>query len=82
MSSRSSSGSSDADARLTGFTLPINEVKASVGAGFIYPLVGTMQTMPGLSTRPGFFDHQLLDDGEIIGLSCAFLSLLLSRDCS
>jgi hypothetical protein len=48
-----------------------------------------MQTMPGLSTRPGFvrfaaslplplslillalvqFDHQLLDDGEIIGLS-------------
>ncbi|KDE06679.1 C-1-tetrahydrofolate synthase, cytoplasmic [Microbotryum lychnidis-dioicae p1A1 Lamole] len=53
----------------TGFTLPISHVKMSAGAGFIYPLVGTMQTMPGLSTRPGFFDHQLLDDGEIIGLS-------------
>jgi methylenetetrahydrofolate dehydrogenase (NADP+)/methenyltetrahydrofolate cyclohydrolase/formyltetrahydrofolate synthetase len=52
-----------------GFTLPISAVKSSVGAGFIYPLVGSMQTMPGLSTRPGFFDHQLLDDGEIIGLS-------------
>ncbi|KAK4701981.1 hypothetical protein P7C70_g4241, partial [Phenoliferia sp. Uapishka_3] len=53
----------------TGFTLPIRTVKMSAGAGFIYPLVGEMQTMPGLSTRPGFFDHQLLDDGEIIGLS-------------
>ncbi|SCV66994.1 BQ2448_5640 [Microbotryum intermedium] len=52
-----------------GFILPISHVKMSAGAGFIYPLVGTMQTMPGLSTRPGFFDHQLLDDGEIIGLS-------------
>ncbi|KAL8278406.1 hypothetical protein RQP46_009096 [Phenoliferia psychrophenolica] len=53
----------------SGFTLPISTVKMSAGAGFIYPLVGEMQTMPGLSTRPGFFDHQLLDDGEIIGLS-------------
>ncbi|KAM0792500.1 hypothetical protein ACM66B_005172 [Microbotryomycetes sp. NB124-2] len=53
----------------TGFTLPIRTVRMSAGAGFIYPLVGEMQTMPGLSTRPGFFDHQLLDDGEIVGLS-------------
>ncbi|GAA5953525.1 hypothetical protein JCM21900_006191 [Sporobolomyces salmonicolor] len=53
----------------TGFTLPIREIKMSAGAGFIYPLVGSMSTMPGLSTRPGFFDHQLLDDGEIVGLS-------------
>uniref|UniRef100_A0A0M3IZU4 formate--tetrahydrofolate ligase n=1 Tax=Anisakis simplex TaxID=6269 RepID=A0A0M3IZU4_ANISI len=40
----------------TGFTLPIRDVRASVGAGFIYPLCGDMQTMPGLSTRPCFFD--------------------------
>lgn len=53
----------------SGFTLPIREVRASIGAGFIYPLVGTMQTMPGLSTRPGFFDQDLTDDGTIIGLS-------------
>jgi len=51
------------------FTLPIREVRASVGAGFIYPLVGSIQTMPGLSTRPGFFDQDLADDGTIIGLS-------------
>lgn len=54
---------------IAGFTLPIREVRAAAGAGFIYPLVGTMQTMPGLSTRPGFFDQDLTDDGVIIGLS-------------
>uniref|UniRef100_A0A6Q2YUK0 formate--tetrahydrofolate ligase n=1 Tax=Esox lucius TaxID=8010 RepID=A0A6Q2YUK0_ESOLU len=43
----------------TGFTLPIRDVRASVGAGFIYPLVGTMSTMPGLPTRPCFYDIDL-----------------------
>ncbi|CAB1447020.1 unnamed protein product [Pleuronectes platessa] len=43
----------------TGFVLPIREVRASVGAGFIYPLVGTMSTMPGLPTRPCFYDIDL-----------------------
>uniref|UniRef100_A0A8C5I5E8 formate--tetrahydrofolate ligase n=1 Tax=Gouania willdenowi TaxID=441366 RepID=A0A8C5I5E8_GOUWI len=40
----------------TGFVLPIRDVRASVGAGFIYPLVGTMSTMPGLPTRACFYD--------------------------
>ncbi|XP_005518698.2 PREDICTED: monofunctional C1-tetrahydrofolate synthase, mitochondrial [Pseudopodoces humilis] len=43
----------------TGFILPITEVRASIGAGFIYPLVGTMSTMPGLPTRPCFYDIDL-----------------------
>ncbi|XP_063079037.1 monofunctional C1-tetrahydrofolate synthase, mitochondrial [Engraulis encrasicolus] len=43
----------------TGFTLPIRDVRASIGAGFIYPLVGTMSTMPGLPTRPCFYDIDL-----------------------
>ncbi|XP_064505201.1 monofunctional C1-tetrahydrofolate synthase, mitochondrial isoform X3 [Pseudopipra pipra] len=43
----------------TGFILPISDVRASVGAGFIYPLVGTMSTMPGLPTRPCFYDIDL-----------------------
>ncbi|XP_007484786.1 monofunctional C1-tetrahydrofolate synthase, mitochondrial isoform X1 [Monodelphis domestica] len=43
----------------TGFILPINDVRASIGAGFIYPLVGTMSTMPGLPTRPCFYDIDL-----------------------
>ncbi|KAI5479334.1 hypothetical protein MNV49_003853 [Pseudohyphozyma bogoriensis] len=53
----------------TGFDLPIRTIKLSAGAGFLYPLVGTMSSMPGLSTRPGFFNHILKDDGEIVGLS-------------
>ncbi|XP_062293128.1 monofunctional C1-tetrahydrofolate synthase, mitochondrial [Scomber scombrus] len=43
----------------TGFILPIRDVRASIGSGFIYPLVGTMSTMPGLPTRPCFYDIDL-----------------------
>ncbi|MEJ5201080.1 MAG: formate--tetrahydrofolate ligase, partial [Anaerolineales bacterium] len=52
-----------------GFRVQIRDVRASVGAGFIYPLLGTMSTMPGLPTRPAFFDVDLdLDTGRVIGL--------------
>jgi formyltetrahydrofolate synthetase len=52
-----------------GFTIPIREARASVGAGFIYPLVGKMSTMPGLATHPAFMDIDIdLKTGEIIGL--------------
>ncbi|XP_067149667.1 monofunctional C1-tetrahydrofolate synthase, mitochondrial isoform X2 [Apteryx mantelli] len=43
----------------TSFILPISDVRASIGAGFIYPLVGAMSTMPGLPTRPCFYDIDL-----------------------
>jgi len=53
----------------TGFTLPIRDVRASVGAGFLYPLVGTMSTMPGLPTRPCVYDIDLdLETEEVYGL--------------
>lgn len=52
----------------TGFTVPIRDIRASVGAGFLYPLVGEMSTMPGLPTRPCFFDVDLDDNGEVVGL--------------
>jgi len=53
----------------TGFTIPIRDVRASVGAGFLYPLVGTMTTMPGLPTRPCFYDIDLdLETGDVHGL--------------
>jgi methylenetetrahydrofolate dehydrogenase (NADP+) / methenyltetrahydrofolate cyclohydrolase / formyltetrahydrofolate synthetase len=52
----------------TEFTLPIREVRASVGAGFIYPLVGTMSTMPGLATRPAFMGIDIDERGNITGL--------------
>ena len=38
--------------RPEGFTLPVKDVRASVGAGFLYPLCGDMRTMPGLPTHP------------------------------
>ncbi|XP_071803911.1 C-1-tetrahydrofolate synthase, cytoplasmic-like [Asterias amurensis] len=50
----------------TGFTLPIRDVRASVGAGFLYPLIGTMSTMPGLPTRPCFFDIDIDPETEVI----------------
>jgi len=43
----------------TGFRIPIRDMRASVGAGFLFPLVGSMRTMPGLPTRPVFFDVDL-----------------------
>ena len=55
--------------RPTGFTVPIRELRASVGAGFIYPLLGQMSTMPGLPTRPVYFDVDVdLETGKVVGL--------------
>jgi methylenetetrahydrofolate dehydrogenase (NADP+)/methenyltetrahydrofolate cyclohydrolase/formyltetrahydrofolate synthetase/formate--tetrahydrofolate ligase len=55
--------------RPTGFTVPIREVRASAGAGFIYPLLGTMRTMPGLSTKSAFMDVDIdFETGMIVGL--------------
>jgi formyltetrahydrofolate synthetase len=52
-----------------GFILPIRDIRASVGAGFLYPLVGQMSTMPGLPTRPVFYDIDVdLETGKVVGL--------------
>jgi methylenetetrahydrofolate dehydrogenase (NADP+)/methenyltetrahydrofolate cyclohydrolase/formyltetrahydrofolate synthetase/formate--tetrahydrofolate ligase len=51
-----------------GFTVPVAEVRASAGSGFLYPLLGTMRTMPGLPSRPAFLGIDLDDDGEVIGM--------------
>lgn len=54
----------------TGFIIPIRDIRASVGAGFLYPLVGTMSTMPGLPTRPCFYEIDIdFKTGKILGLS-------------
>jgi formyltetrahydrofolate synthetase len=55
--------------RPTGFTVPIREIRASIGAGFLYPLLGEMSTMPGLPTRPAYYDVDLdLETGQVVGL--------------
>jgi formyltetrahydrofolate synthetase len=52
----------------SGFVVPVREVRASVGAGFIYPLLGAMRTMPGLGATPAFMNVDIDDDGNIVGL--------------
>ena len=52
----------------SGFTFPIRDIRASVGAGFLYPLAGEMRTMPGLPSKPAFMSIDIVD-GKIVGLS-------------
>jgi methylenetetrahydrofolate dehydrogenase (NADP+)/methenyltetrahydrofolate cyclohydrolase/formyltetrahydrofolate synthetase/formate--tetrahydrofolate ligase len=51
-----------------GFTLPVRDIRASVGAGFLYPLCGEMRTMPGLPSRPAFMSVDLDENGRVKGL--------------
>jgi len=53
----------------TGWTLPVREVRASVGAGFVYPICGDMRTMPGLGKHPVLQQIDIDADGNIVGLS-------------
>jgi formate--tetrahydrofolate ligase len=53
----------------TGWKLPVREVRASVGAGFVYPICGDMRTMPGLPSSPNAIRIDIDDKGEIVGLS-------------
>ena len=53
----------------TGFTVPVREVRASVGAGFVYPLLGEMRTMPGLGSAPAAQNVDIdLETGQVTGL--------------
>ncbi len=52
-----------------GFIVPIREVRASIGAGFLYPLLGEMRTMPGLPSVPAGANIDIDENGNIVGLS-------------
>ena len=53
----------------TGFRITVREIRACVGAGFLYPICGDIMTIPGLPTRPGFYDVDInVETGEVIGL--------------
>ena len=54
--------------RPRGFTLPVRDVRLSAGAGFIYPICGTMMTMPGLPSDPAGAHVDIDKDGKITGL--------------
>jgi formate--tetrahydrofolate ligase len=52
----------------TGWTLPVREVRASVGAGFVYPICGDMRTMPGLGRTPAAHRIDIDAEGNVVGL--------------
>ncbi|MBI5190131.1 MAG: formate--tetrahydrofolate ligase [Nitrospirae bacterium] len=52
----------------SGYTFPVRDIRASVGAGFLYPLCGDMRTMPGLPSVPAGERVDLDQDGKILGL--------------
>jgi len=54
--------------RPTGYAIPIRDINASVGAGFLYPLCGEMRTMPGLPTIPAGTKVDIDEDGNTVGL--------------
>jgi formate--tetrahydrofolate ligase len=51
-----------------GFRIKITEARASVGAGFIYPLCGDMRTMPGLGRTPAAMNVDIDENGKVVGL--------------
>jgi formate--tetrahydrofolate ligase len=53
----------------SGYRLPVSEVRASVGAGFIYPICGDMRTMPGLASNSAAMRIDIDADGQVVGLS-------------
>lgn len=53
--------------RPQGYTFPVNELRASVGAGFLYALAGRIETLPGLPTRPRALDMDVEADGTVVG---------------
>ena len=54
--------------RPRGFRVPIRDLRASVGAGFIYPLLGEMRTMPGLPSEPAGEKVDIDEQGRVVGL--------------
>jgi formyltetrahydrofolate synthetase len=54
--------------RPRGFRIPVRDIRPSAGAGFLFPLLGTFTTMPGLPSRPAAVDVDIDRNGKIVGL--------------
>jgi methylenetetrahydrofolate dehydrogenase (NADP+) / methenyltetrahydrofolate cyclohydrolase / formyltetrahydrofolate synthetase len=54
----------------SGFTVPIRDVRVNCGARFVFPLLGDISTMPGLPTRPAYYNIDIdCESGKVVGLS-------------
>ncbi len=54
--------------RPTGFRVPVRDIRPSAGAGFLYPLLGTFSTMPGLPSKPAALKVDIDSEGRVVGL--------------
>ena len=54
--------------RPTGFTVKINDIIPSAGAGFLVAISGDIMRMPGLPKRPAAVNMDIDENGKIIGL--------------
>jgi formyltetrahydrofolate synthetase len=52
----------------TGFTVTVRDIRAYTGSGWLVPLLGDMQTMPGLGVKPAAFDVDVDESGRTVGL--------------
>jgi formate--tetrahydrofolate ligase len=51
-----------------GYRVPVRDIRASIGAGFLYPLLGEMRTMPGLPSHAAFMNVDIDKEGKTVGL--------------
>jgi formate--tetrahydrofolate ligase len=54
--------------RPEGFTITVHRYTRSAGAGFTVAYLGTIETMPGLPTRPAAEEIDVTPDGRIVGV--------------
>ena len=54
--------------RPTGFRFKVRDARVAVGAGFVYPLAGSIMTMPGLGKAPAGMNMDIDENGDVIGM--------------
>ena len=54
--------------RPRGFRVPVRDIRPSAGAGFLYPVLGTFTTMPGLPSKPAAINVEIDEEGRVVGL--------------
>ncbi len=54
--------------RPAGFKLPVRDIRLAGGAGFLTPLIGTIQTMPAFGRMPAAVSMDIDEQGRIVGM--------------
>ena len=54
--------------RPSGYEFQVADIRVSTGAGFVYPLAGRIETLPGLPSKPRALDIDVDATGNVVGL--------------